>query len=78
LILQVMRVMCAVTMICPEKMPETFDALFKSMFVEENPRMNEVEGWKPIMEQVLGTERASEVVKMVCQIPIYLCGLLLQ
>jgi hypothetical protein len=60
-----MRAMCALTLVCPDKMVETFEALYESLFVDANPRMNEVDGWKPVFEKVVGKERTEEIVKTV-------------
>jgi len=57
--------MCALTLVFPEKLSDAFSALYGSLFIDANPKMDKVEGWQPVFEKVVGKETADEIVKMV-------------
>ena len=65
LTLQTMRAMCALEILDQEGklLPAALDALFEALWVRGESAVGKVEGFKPVLERVLGEEVAGRVVE---------------
>ncbi|OJJ44631.1 hypothetical protein ASPZODRAFT_134712 [Penicilliopsis zonata CBS 506.65] len=61
--LSVQRALCAVSKRHPAHFAQTIEELYQSYWVEGNARIGQPEGFLPVLEKVLGTEVAHEVLK---------------
>lgn len=58
------RALCALTLIAPEKLPETLDAVYKAFWVERKT-IQKPATLTPILEEVLGEKLAKDVMEKV-------------
>lgn len=63
--LAVQRAMCAVSQKSPEKVESVIDALYRSFWVERNSKIGGPDGFTPILEDVLGKQKAQDVLSAV-------------
>lgn len=71
--LPVQRALCAISQKYPSKLADTIEALYRSFWVDNNPNIGDVEGFRPVLESVLGRDGAGEVLSAVCFDQLYLC-----
>ncbi|CAL5873738.1 uncharacterized protein PFLUO_LOCUS8020 [Penicillium psychrofluorescens] len=65
--LAVQRAMCAVSQKSPEKVESVIDALYRSFWVERNSKIGGPDGFTPILEDVLGKQKAQDVLSAMGQ-----------
>lgn len=71
--LAIQRALCAISQKFPEKMPAVIEAVYRSFWVDENPRIGDVEGFAPVFETVLGQKGTQEVLSAVRSAMIVAC-----
>jgi 2-hydroxychromene-2-carboxylate isomerase len=63
LTLTTMRALCYVQMKYPDQLVGCIDALYDSFWVQANSSVGKPEGFGPVLERVMGKEKAEEAVK---------------
>ncbi|PGH10358.1 hypothetical protein GX51_00115 [Blastomyces parvus] len=65
--MSVQRALCAIP---AEQLPACFDALYKELWVEGNPTLNDPETFLPILEAAVGKETAANALAQSTTQPI--------
>ncbi|KAJ5090690.1 thioredoxin-like protein [Penicillium argentinense] len=65
--LAIQRALCTISQKWPEKLPAVIEALYRSFWVDENPRIGDLEGFAPVLERVLGKQAAQETLSAMSQ-----------
>lgn len=63
------RTLCAVEMLCPQRLPEVIATLFHASFVQHKA-IHTPEGLLPVIAKILGNSNASEVLAKVGFLPM--------
>ncbi|KAF7718034.1 Uncharacterized protein PECH_002366 [Penicillium ucsense] len=63
----VQRALSVVAHKTPEKLPAAIEALYHSFWVQSNSEIGKVEGFKPVLEGVLGEQGTREVLEAITQ-----------
>lgn len=63
--LPVQRALCAISQKAPEKLAPVIGALFHAVWVEGNTAIGEPDGFVPVLESVLGKQKALEIMSSV-------------
>lgn len=60
------RALCAISLKAPDSLVPAVDAFYRSMWVDGNAKIGQPEGFMPVLENLLGKDKAQEILAAVC------------
>ncbi|KAJ5778208.1 thioredoxin-like protein [Penicillium odoratum] len=65
--LGVQRALCVIEQKAPSKLPSAIEALYRSLWIDRNSEIGEIEGLVPVLESVLGNQATQEILSAMRQ-----------
>jgi 2-hydroxychromene-2-carboxylate isomerase len=60
------RALCAISLKALDSLVPAVDVFYRSMWVDGNAKMGQPEGFMPVLENLLGKDKAQEILAAVC------------